>query len=141
MNNALNNVGNHTGNDTVVPMSCTLPGTRITTPTAAGWQQLWAQTHALRAAADLLDRIGLPGLALTIDDQITIQIPQALGDAGLRTSVCAALAAAIGTTPTTDTRPGATRGWVHANGHLAGHPIKIFTAIPHGSGSPAGDQP
>jgi hypothetical protein len=83
----------------------------------------------LRTTADLLERLSLSGLSLTIDEGVTIQVPEALGDADLRKSVCAVLAAAIGAALTRSARPGPTHGWVQATGQLAGHPVKVFTPI------------
>ena len=41
---------------------------------------LAAQAHALRAAAAFIERAGIPGLSLTVDDErITIQVPAAPG--------------------------------------------------------------
>jgi hypothetical protein len=91
---------------------------------------LAAQAHALRAAAVLIEQAGIAGLSLTIDpDRITIQVPVSLAGPTCRTAAVAVLAAAAGGRAAADTRPGATRGWVFAEGHAAGHPVRIFTAI------------
>jgi hypothetical protein len=39
------------------------------------------------------------------------------------------LAAAAGGQAARDTRPGRTRGWIRADGQIAGHHARIFTAI------------
>ena len=90
---------------------------------------LAAQAHALHAAAALIERAGIAGLSLTIDTQITIQVPASLAGPTARAAAVARLAAATGGHPARDTRPGPTCGWVHADGQLAGHPVRIFTPI------------
>ena len=76
-----------------------------------------AQAHALRAAAVLIERAGIAGLSLTIDDLITIQVPVHLADPDSRAGAVAVLAAAAdGGPPRADTRPGATRGRDFAGG-------------------------
>ncbi len=91
---------------------------------------LAAQAHALRAAAALIEQAGIAGLSLTIDEsQITIQVPADLAGPAARTAAVARLAAATGARAARDTRPGPTYGWIHASGQLAGHPVRIFTAI------------
>ena len=78
---------------------------------------LAAQAHALRAAAALIERAGITGLYVVISgDQITIQVPEQA-------------AAVAGGQAVRDTRPGATRGWVIADGEAAGHAVHIFTPI------------
>jgi hypothetical protein len=96
---------------------------------------LWAQTHALRAVADFLDRHGTDGLAVTVTgDRITVQIPSHADTPARRAATIAHLAAALGTVPR-HTDPAGTAsqtapaGWVVADGHLAGHPLHAFT--PH----------
>jgi hypothetical protein len=77
---------------------------------------LAAQAHALRAAAALIERAGITGLYVVISgDQITIQVPEHPAVAGGQA--------------VRDTRPGATRGWVIADGEAAGHAVHIFTPI------------
>jgi hypothetical protein len=92
---------------------------------------LAAQAHALRAAAALIERAGIAGLSLTIDDdRITIQVPQHLAAPAARAAAVAHLAAATGGRACRDARPGSrTNGWVLADGQLAGHAVRIFTAI------------
>lgn len=90
---------------------------------------LAAQAHALRAAAALVERAGIAGLSLTIDDQITIQVPVSLASPACRAAAVALLAAAAGGRAARDTRPGRTCGWVFADGEVAGHAVRIFTAI------------
>jgi len=90
---------------------------------------LAAQAHALRAAAAFIERAGIPGLSLTIDeDQITIQVPVHLAGPASRAAAVTLLAAAAGGQAARDTRPGPTRGWIRAQGQIAGHHARIFTA-------------
>ena len=92
---------------------------------------LAAQAHALRAAAAFIEQAGLPGLSLTIDqDQITIQVPVDLAGPASRAAAVTLLAAAAGGQAARDSRPGPTRGWVRAEGQIAGHHVRIFTALP-----------
>ena len=89
-----------------------------------------AQAHALRAAAALIERAGIAGLSLTIGADILIQVPERLAPPAARAAAVAWLAAATGGRASRDARPGSgTRGWVVADGQLAGHAVRIFTAI------------
>ena len=102
--------------------------------TAAGLipaRPLAAQAHALRAAAAFIEHAGIAGLSLTIGaDQITIQVPACLAGPAAGTAAVAVLAAAAGSQPSRDTVPGSrTCGWVSAGGQVAGHAVRIFTAI------------
>ena len=91
---------------------------------------LAAQAHALRAAAAFIETAGIPGLSLTVDEgQITIQVPADLAGPAARTAAVTLLAAAAGGRAARDTRPGPTRGWIRAEGQIAGHHARIFTAI------------
>ncbi len=109
--------------------------TTTATSTAAGAglipaRPLAAQAHALRAAATLIERAGITGLSLTIGHDILIQVPEYLAPPAARTAAVAWLAAATGGQAAADTRPGShTRGWVFADGQLAGHAVRVFTAI------------
>jgi hypothetical protein len=89
---------------------------------------LAAQAHALRAAAAFIEQAGIPGLSLTVDeDQIIIQVPVHLADPAGRTAAVTLLAAAAGGHAARDMRPGPTRGWIRAEGQIAGHHTRIFT--------------
>jgi hypothetical protein len=91
---------------------------------------LAAQAHALRAAAAFIEQAGIPGLSLTIgQDQITIQVPVDLAGPAARTAAVTLLACAAGGHAARVTRPGPTRGWINADGQIAGHHAHIFTAI------------
>jgi hypothetical protein len=90
---------------------------------------LAAQAHALRAAAAFIEQAGIPGLSLTVDeDQITIQVPVHLAGPASRTAAVTLLAAAAGGQASRNMRPGPTRGWIRAEGQIAGHHARIFTA-------------
>jgi hypothetical protein len=92
--------------------------------------RLWAQIHALRAMADLLDRLNLPGLSMVFDpDRITVQVGAGIGEMGRRAELVHNLAHAIGTTAHHQPSRDGQRTWLRADGDLAGHPIHIFTAI------------
>jgi hypothetical protein len=99
---------------------------------------LAAQAHALRAAACFIEQAGIPGLSLTIDqEQITIQVPVHLAGPASRAAAVTLLAAAAGGQAARDTRPGPTRGWILADGQIAGHHARIFTAAgPAEGGNP-----
>ena len=91
---------------------------------------LAAQAHALHAAAAFIEHAGIPGLSLTIDDeQIVIQVPADLAGPASRAAAVARLAAAAGGRAARDDRPGRTLGWIRAGGQIAGHHVRIFTAI------------
>jgi hypothetical protein len=92
---------------------------------------LAAQAHALRAAAAFIEQAGIPGLSLTIgEDRITVQVPVHIAGPAARAAAVAWLATATGGRAARDTRPGSrTHGWVLADGQLAGHAVRIFTAI------------
>ncbi len=89
-----------------------------------------ARAHALRAAAAFIEHAGIPGLSLTIDDeQIIIQVPADLAGPAVRAAAVTLLAAAAGGRAARDDRPGRTLGWIRADGQVAGHRVRIFTAI------------
>lgn len=91
---------------------------------------LAAHAHALRAAATLIEQAGITGLSLTINTAlITIQVPSSLASPAARTAAVARLAAATGARIARHTAPGPARGWIFADGQLAGHPVRIFTAL------------
>ena len=91
---------------------------------------LAAQAHALRAAAAFIERAGVPGLSLTVDDErITIQVPVHLAGPASRAAAVARMAAAAGGRAAREDRPGRALGWIRADGQIAGHHVRIFTAI------------
>ena len=80
---------------------------------------LAAQAHALRAAAAFIERAGIPGLSLTVDDErITIQVPGHLAGPASRAAAVTRLAAAAGGQASRNTRPGPTCGWIRADGQI-----------------------
>jgi hypothetical protein len=97
-------------------------------------QSLAVQAHALRALADLIERVGIPGMHLVIDTddlthEIVIQVPEYLGSPAERAAMAARLAAAVGGTAARNERPGHTRGWIRAAGKIDGHSVRIFTPV------------
>jgi hypothetical protein len=102
----------------------------VTTAAASGNALLDAHVRLIRAAADLVEASGIPGLALSPEqDEIVIQVPHGLGDAAARAGAVARLADLTGGTAAPDPRPGATQGWIRAAGVFAGHPVRVYTAI------------
>lgn len=107
----------------------TSPAAGADEPDHASLMGLWAQTHALRALADLLDRINQPGLSVTVDnDRINVQVPRDLGPEPARAAAVAVLAAAVGTHPAHEPGCSSAHDWITADGRLAGHPIHVFTS-------------
>jgi hypothetical protein len=102
----------------------------VTAVTASGNRPLAAHVRLIRAAADLIEQAGVPGLALYPEPgEIVIQVPEASGDAPSRAATVARLAALTGCEPAPDQQPGRTWGWIHARGTFAGHPVHIFTPV------------
>ena len=102
----------------------------MTAVTARGNTPLAAHVRMIRAAADLIEQAGIPGLAVWPEpDEIVIQVPEASGDAPSRAARVARLAALTGCEPAPDPHPGRTQGWIHARGRFAGHPVHIFTPV------------
>ena len=82
------------------------------TAAASGNALLDAHVRLIRDTADLVEASGIPGLVLCPDqDEIVIQVPQAIGDAAARASAVARLADLTGGTAAADPRPGGTQGW------------------------------
>jgi len=97
-------------------------------------KSLAVQAHALRAAADLIENVGFPGLSLTVSTtdyspEISIQVPEFCGSPAERTAAVARLAAAVGVTATRTQRPGLSYAWVRAAGETDGHSVCIYTCI------------
>ena len=102
----------------------------MTTATASGNSPLAGHVRLIRAAADLIEQAGIPGLAVYPEPgEIVVQVPEASGDILSRTAKVARLAAIAGGEPAPDSYPGRTRGWIHARGTFAGHPVHIFTPV------------
>ena len=100
----------------------------MTTATASA--SLDAHVRLVRAAADLIEQAGIPGLAVYPEpDVITIQVPESLGDIRIRVAGITRLAALTGCEPVPEPLPGRTQGWLHARGEFAGHPVHVFAPI------------
>jgi hypothetical protein len=88
-----------------------------------------AHARVIRDAADLIEQAGIPGLAVYPEPgRIVIQVPEN-GPVPARAAIVARLAAACGCEPGTDDRPGATQGWLTADGAFAGHPVHVFAPV------------
>jgi hypothetical protein len=88
-----------------------------------------AHARVIRAAADLVEQAGIPGLAIYPEPgRIVIQVPEN-GSVPARAASIARLAAVTGCAPGTDARPGITQGWLTADGTFAGHPVHIFAPV------------
>jgi len=91
---------------------------------------LAAHVQLIRAAADLLEQAGIPGLAIYPGPgEIVIQVPEHAGGIPSRAAAVTQLAALTGGQPGPDPRPGRTQGWICARGQFAGHPVHIFTPV------------
>jgi hypothetical protein len=109
------------------PTDAVAPATTDNPGAAPG---LWAQTHALRALADFLDRHGRDGLNLTVHhDRIDVLVPTALGPPGTRLAAVTRLADALGTPAAHHRAHAAPGGWLETTGHLAGHRIHAYTPL------------
>ena len=98
---------------------------------AAGNPDPWLARHVamIRAAADLIEQAGIPGLAVHPGpDEITVQVPES-GGLACRAAKAARLAGLAGTIPQPDPRPGITFGWLRARGQFAGHPVHVFAPV------------
>jgi hypothetical protein len=88
-----------------------------------------AHARIIRAAADLIEQAGIPGLAIYPEPgRIVIQVPES-GPVPSRAASVARLAAITGCKPGTDARPGITQGWLTADGTFAGHPVHVFAPV------------
>ena len=56
-------------------------------------------------------------------------MPEHIAGPASRAAAVALLAAAAGGRAAREDRPGPTLGWVRADGQIAGHHVRIFTAI------------
>ena len=84
----------------------------------------------IRAAADLIEQAGIPGLTLfPWQDEIVIQVPEASGGAAARIRSVTRLAALAGGEAAPGPGPGGTRGQVSARGEFAGHPVHVYTHV------------
>jgi hypothetical protein len=102
----------------------------MTAGTASGTTSLAAHVRLIRAAADLIEQAGIPGLAIwPAPDEIAIQVPETAGDAPSRAGTVARLAALTGCEPAPGPEPGTTQAWIFARGTFAGHPVHIYTPV------------
>jgi hypothetical protein len=97
----------------------------MTAAPASGNDPLAGHVRLIRAAADLIEQAGIPGLTLfPWPDEIVIQVPEASGDAPSRTGKVARLAAIAGCEPAHGPA-----GQVHARGCFAGCPVRIWAPV------------
>jgi hypothetical protein len=102
----------------------------VTTAAASGNGPLAGHVKLIRAAADLVEQAGIPGLSLhPWQDEIIIQVPETLGDVTARAGAVARLAALTGGTAAADPQPGRTQGWIRARGQFAGHPVQVYAPV------------
>jgi hypothetical protein len=101
----------------------------VSAAAAGGDPYLARHVRMIRAAADLIEQAGIPGLAVYPGpDEIAVQVPEA-GDVPCRAAKAARLAELAGTRAEPDRRPGITLGWLRARGHFAGHPVHVFAPV------------
>ena len=102
----------------------------MTAAAASGSALLDAHVRLIRDTADLVEASGIPGLVICPEqDEIVIQVPEAIGGIAARTAAVARIAALTGAAPAPDPRPGATRGWIRARGLFAGHPVHVYAPV------------
>ena len=98
----------------------------MTGAAASGNGPLAGHVRLIRAAADLIEQAGIPGLTLfPWPDEIVIQVPEAAGDEAARLRSVARLAALTGG----QAAPGPGRGRVSARGSFAGHRVLVHTHV------------
>jgi hypothetical protein len=96
----------------------------MTGAAASGAVPLSGHVRLIRAAADLIEQAGVPGLTLfPWQDEIAIQVPEAVGDEAARIRSVARIAALAGG----QAAPGP--GRVSARGSFAGHPVHVYTPV------------
>jgi hypothetical protein len=98
----------------------------MTGAAASGNGPLAGHVRLIRAAADLIEQAGIPGLTLfPWHDEIVIQVPAAAGDETARIRSVTRLAALAGSRAAPGHGPG--RG--SARGSFAGHPVHVYTPV------------
>jgi hypothetical protein len=98
----------------------------MTTAAASAAGQPAGHVRLIRAAADLIEQAGVPGLTLfPWHDEIVIQVPEAAGDTAARIRSVARLAALAGCEP----GPGGIGDLASARGTFAGHPVHVYTPV------------
>ena len=102
----------------------------MTAATPGGAGPLARHVSLIRAAADLIEQAGVPGLTLfPWHDEIVIQVPEAAGDQAARIRSVARLAALAGCQAAPCPGPGGTRDRAAARGEFAGHPVHVWTPL------------
>jgi hypothetical protein len=102
----------------------------VTAATASGNGPLAAHVRLIRAAADLIEQAGVPGLTLfPWHDEIVIQVPEAAGDEAARIQSVARLAALAGCQAAHGPGTGGLRDRASARGEFAGHPVHVWTPV------------
>ena len=98
----------------------------MTGAAASGAVPLSGHVRLIRAAADLIEQAGVPGLTLfPWQDEIAIQVPEAAGDKAARIRSVARIAALAGG----QAAPGPGPGRVSARGSFAGHLVHVYTPV------------
>lgn len=96
---------------------------------------LASQAHALRAAAEFIERTGLAGLSVTADSYgIAISVPARFGGPAARIAAVTFLAAMLGSQPVR--RQTRAFALISAGGQLAGHDAHVTTSIDPGEEAP-----
>jgi hypothetical protein len=83
-----------------------------------------------RAAADLMEQAGVPGLDVSCSpgrNEITIRVPEDCGDIRSRVAVADRLAAFIGGESAPVPSFGERCDWISAAGRFAGHSVQVYT--------------
>ena len=102
----------------------------MTAAAASGNALLDAHIRLIRAAADLIEQAGVPGLALfPWPDEIVIQVPETAGEAAARIRSVGRLAALAGCQAAPCPGAGGIRDRVSARGEFAGHPVHVWTPV------------
>jgi hypothetical protein len=102
----------------------------MTASAASGAGQPAGHVALIRAAADLIEQAGVPGLTLfPWHDEIVIQVPEASGGEEARIRSVARLAALAGCEAALGAGPGGTRDRASARGEFAGHPVHVYTPL------------
>jgi hypothetical protein len=87
---------------------------------------LAAHVRLIRAAADLIEQAGIPGLTVfPWREEIAIQVPEPAGDEAARIRSVARIAALAGGRA----GPGPGPGRASARGSFAGHPVHVYTPV------------
>jgi hypothetical protein len=98
----------------------------MTGAAASGNGPLAGHVRLIRAAADLIEQAGIPGLTLfPWPDEIAIQVPETSGGEAARIRSVARIAALAGG----QAAPGPGPGRVSARGSFAGHPVHVHTPV------------